>query len=170
MADCIVGNSPFAGGKDIRSGMGDGYVEALWTAHPKMNDSADFVMYWWDRAATLLTAKGTLLRRFGFVTTNSITQVLQRRVIERYLASTKPVSILMAIADHPWRGLLAGCEVARLFARQHADRHRIECRVSPWRCILSLAYHLGFACRRLAGRWQRSSIFQISLLRSLSIP
>lgn len=102
MADFIVGNPPFVGGKDIRSRMGDSYVEALWAAHPKMNDSADFVMYWWDRAATLLTAKGTLLRRFGFVTTNSITQVFQRRVIERHLSDTKPVSILMAIADHPW--------------------------------------------------------------------
>jgi hypothetical protein len=102
MADFIVGNPPFVGGKDIRSRMGDGYVEALWAAHPKMNDSADFVMYWWDRAATLLTAKGTLLRRFGLVTTNSITQVFQRRVIERHLTDTKPVSILMAIGDHPW--------------------------------------------------------------------
>ena len=53
------------------------------TSH--MNESADFVMYWWDRAAELLTRKGTSLRRFGFVTTNSITQVFQRRVMERHL-------------------------------------------------------------------------------------
>ncbi len=32
-------------------------------------------MYWWDRAAELLTLKGTALRRFGFVTTNSMAQV-----------------------------------------------------------------------------------------------
>ncbi|MHA6297431.1 class I SAM-dependent DNA methyltransferase [Devosia sp. CAU 1758] len=102
MADFIVGNPPFVGGKDIRSRMGDAYIEALWAAHPKMNDSADFVMYWWDRAATLLTAKNTILRRFGLVTTNSITQVFQRRVIERHLSDTRPVSIIMAIADHPW--------------------------------------------------------------------
>ena len=37
-----------------------------------MNESADFVMYWWDRAAEFLTLKGTRLKRFGFVTTNSI--------------------------------------------------------------------------------------------------
>ena len=48
-----------------------------------MNESADFVMYWWDHAAELLTRKGTVLRRFGLVTTNSITQVFQRRVVER---------------------------------------------------------------------------------------
>ena len=102
MADFIVGNPPFVGSKYMRERMGDAYVEALWAAHPKMNDSADFVMYWWDRAATLLTSKGTLLRRFGLVTTNSITQPFQRRVIERHLSDTKPVSILMAIGDHPW--------------------------------------------------------------------
>jgi SAM-dependent methyltransferase len=102
MADFIVGNPPFVGGKDIRSRMGDGYVEALWAAHKKMNDSADFVMYWWDRAAELLVAKGTMLRRFGFVTTNSITQVFQRRVVERHLDGTRPVSLVFAIPDHPW--------------------------------------------------------------------
>ena len=101
-AEFIVGNPPFVGGKDIRSRMGGGYTEALWAAHAAMNDSADFVMYWWDRAATLLTAKGAVLRRFGFVTTNSITQVFQRRVLERHLGGTRPVSILMAIGDHPW--------------------------------------------------------------------
>src|SRR5208337_2816468 len=51
-ADYIVGNPPFIGkGAIMRAAFGDSYVEALWTAHPHMNDSADFVMYWWDRAA-----------------------------------------------------------------------------------------------------------------------
>ena len=52
-------------------------------AHPHINECADFVMYWWDHAAELLTAKGTRLRRFGFVTTNSITQEFSRRVIKK---------------------------------------------------------------------------------------
>ncbi len=67
-----------------------------------MNESADFVMYWWDRAAELLTRKGTVLRRFGFVTTNSISQVFQRRVMEKHLKAKKPISLIMAIPDHPW--------------------------------------------------------------------
>src|SRR3546814_4211630 len=65
--------------------MEPGYAEALWKAHPHMNESADFVMYWWDRAADLLTRKGTRLRRFGLVTTNSITQEFSRRTIRRHL-------------------------------------------------------------------------------------
>ncbi|TAY43872.1 class I SAM-dependent DNA methyltransferase [Rhizobium leguminosarum] len=102
IADFIVGNPPFIGGKDIRGRLPGGYAEALWKANPRINPSADFVMYWWDRAAELLTQKGTRLRRFGFVTTNSITQVFQRRVIEQHLSATSPVSILLAIPDHPW--------------------------------------------------------------------
>jgi hypothetical protein len=101
-AEFIVGNPPFIGGKDLRARLGDGYVEALWAAHPQMNESADFVMYWWDHAAELLTRKGTALRRFGLVTTNSISQVFQRRVVARHLRARQPVSLAMAVPDHPW--------------------------------------------------------------------
>lgn len=101
-ADFIVGNPPFIGGKDIRSRLGDEYTRALWMANPQINQSADYVMYWWDRAAELLTAEGTRLRRFGLVTTNSITQVFQRRVVDRYLSSDRALSLVMAIPDHPW--------------------------------------------------------------------
>lgn len=101
-AEFIVGNPPFIGGKDLRSRLASGYAEALWAAHPHMNESADFVMYWWDRAAELLTRKGTALRRFGLVTTNSISQVFQRRVMERHLNAKAPLSLVYAIPDHPW--------------------------------------------------------------------
>ncbi len=101
-ADYIVGNPPFIGGKDIRSRLGEAYASALWKAHPKINKSADFVMYWWDRAAEQLTRKSTRLKRFGFVTTNSITQEFSRRVIAQRLEGRPPVSLVMAIPDHPW--------------------------------------------------------------------
>jgi hypothetical protein len=101
-AEFIVGNPPFIGGKDIRARLGDEHTHALWLAHPRMNDSADFVMYWWDHAAELLTRKKSLLVRFGLVTTNSISQVFQRRVMERHLTAKEPVSLVMAVPDHPW--------------------------------------------------------------------
>lgn len=101
-AEFIVGNPPFIGGKDLRSRLDPGYAEALWGVHPQMNESADFVMYWWDRAADILTRPGTALRRFGFVTTNSITQVFQRRTVERWLNAPRPLSLLYAVPDHPW--------------------------------------------------------------------
>jgi hypothetical protein len=43
------------------------------------------------------------IKRFGFITTNSITQSFNRKVLEKYLAkSSKPISIIFAIPDHPW--------------------------------------------------------------------
>jgi hypothetical protein len=101
-ADFIVGNPPFIGGKDLRARLGSAYAKALWAAHRHINESADFVMYWWDRAAEILTRKGTRLRRFGFVTTNSITQDFSRRVMKKRMEGKTPVSLLMAIPDHPW--------------------------------------------------------------------
>ncbi len=87
----------------MRAELGDAYAEALWGAHKDINDSADFVMYWWDHAAIELTKKKAVLQRFGFVTTNSITQVFSRRVVAKHLEGKSPLSLLMAIPDHPWR-------------------------------------------------------------------
>lgn len=99
-ADFIVGNPPFIGGKDLRQELGDGYAEALWAAYPHMPGGADFVMYWWDRAADLV--RDGKARRFGFITTNSITQTFSRRAIKRHLEAKKPLHLCFAIPDHPW--------------------------------------------------------------------
>ncbi len=97
-ADFIVGNPPFIGGKDR---LGGDYVQALWRANPDVPKSADFVMQWWHRAAHILTTPGTRLHRFGFVTTNSITQSFSRRVIANHLAGDR-LSLVVAVPDHPW--------------------------------------------------------------------
>jgi hypothetical protein len=102
MAEFIVGNPPFIGASYLRARLGDEFTETLWHVHSHMNESADFVMYWWDRAAELLTRKGSILRRFGLITTNSVSQVFQRRVMERHFKAKKPISLVMAIPDHPW--------------------------------------------------------------------
>jgi hypothetical protein len=101
-ADFIVGNPPFIGkGSMMRAALGDEYVEALAKANPRVAKSADFVMQWWDRAAHTLTKENNRLRRFGLVTTNSVTQSFNRRVIEHYL-NDSGLSLTMAIRDHPW--------------------------------------------------------------------
>ena len=100
-ADFIVGNPPFIGASRMREALGDGYVETLWAAYPEMPESADFVMFWWHKAAQQ-TQKGGV-RRFGFITTNSLRQTFNRRVLEPYTEHrTKPLSLLFAIPDHPW--------------------------------------------------------------------
>jgi hypothetical protein len=58
-------------------------------------------MQWWDHAAEILSADQSPLIRFGFVTTNSITQKLSRKVIADRLA-VDDISLAMAIPDHPW--------------------------------------------------------------------
>ena len=110
-ADFIVGNPPFIGkGFFLRDRLGNEYVETLWAANTRVRKSADFVMHWWDRAAEILTRPATRLRRFGFVTTNSITQIFSRKVIEEWLANPSAPSVevvqklhlTLAIPDHPW--------------------------------------------------------------------
>jgi hypothetical protein len=55
-----------------------------------------------SRNGRLRGRKGTRLRRFGLVTTNSLSQVFRRRVMERHLTAKPPISLLMVIPDHPW--------------------------------------------------------------------
>lgn len=98
-ADFIVGNPPFIGGKDVRERLGDGYFEALFQT-TDVPESADFVMHWWDKAAAAVRKGHT--RQFGFVTTNSITQLFSRRVMARHLDAKDRVSLTFAIPNHPW--------------------------------------------------------------------
>ncbi len=99
-ADFIVGNPPFIGASTLRRALGDGYAEALREVWDAVPESADFVMYWWHHAATL-TRRGAL-RQFGFITTNSLRQTFNRRVVEHALNSEPPLSLAFAIPDHPW--------------------------------------------------------------------
>jgi hypothetical protein len=57
-------------------------------------------MYWWDKAAQQVRDKKA--SRFGFITTNSITQVFCRRVIQRHLDSRNALTLAFAIPNHPW--------------------------------------------------------------------
>ncbi len=82
-ADFIVGNPPFIGASTMRAALGDGYVQALRSAWPEVPESADFVMYWWSRASSL--AAFGRLRRFGLITTNSLRQTFNRRVVSAAL-------------------------------------------------------------------------------------
>lgn len=100
-ADYIVGNPPFIGASAMRAALGDGYVQALRGAWPGVPESADFVMYWWDHAARLV--RQGQVQRFGLITTNSLRQTFNRRVIEAHLSDTKaPLHLAFAVPDHPW--------------------------------------------------------------------
>jgi hypothetical protein len=99
-ADFVIGNPPFIGNKRMRLALGDGYVQALRSSWPKVPETADLVMYWWEHAAELTRAGK--LRRFGLITTNSLRQTFNRKVIERHLVEQPPLALVFAVPDHPW--------------------------------------------------------------------
>lgn len=101
-ADFIIGNPPFIAAKDMRRELGGAYVDAVWAISEGRFRSADFVTCWWRRAAEILTQPKSRLRRFGFITTNSVTQTLSRRVLDDHLAGGPPMRLCFAIPDHPW--------------------------------------------------------------------
>ena len=100
--DYIVGNPPFIGASTMRRSLGDGYVDAVRQVFKGVvPDSADFVMYWWHIAAE--TVRHGQAQRFGFITTNSLRQTFNRRVLEPHLGDAKkPLSLVFAVPDHPW--------------------------------------------------------------------
>ncbi|MCF8210077.1 MAG: class I SAM-dependent DNA methyltransferase [Rhodoferax sp.] len=117
VAEFVVGNPPFIGKLKMREALGDGYVEALRAAWTEVPDSADFVMHWWARAAALVAAGQ--VERMGLITTNSLTMIFNRRVVQsaldgalRLSDGAPPVNFLaakaarcelaFAIPDHPW--------------------------------------------------------------------
>ena len=82
----------------MRAALGDGYVEALRSTWSDLPESADYVMYWWHHAAGLVNAGE--VQRFGFITTNSLKQTFNRRVVQTALDAG--LHLAFAIPDHPW--------------------------------------------------------------------
>jgi len=110
-ADYIVGNPPFIGASTMRRSLGDGYVDAVRQVFKGVvPDSADFVMYWWHTAAEKV--RHGQAQRFGFITTNSLRQTFNRRVLGPHLGDTKkPLSLAYAVPDHPWVDVNDGAAV-----------------------------------------------------------
>lgn len=112
----ILGNPPFIGkGAEMREQLGNNYLQALERANSRVRLGSDFVMQWWDRAANLLAMEGGALVRFGFVTTNSITQQFNRRTIEAFTQNDDhPISLVFAVPDHPWYKGTDGAAAVRI--------------------------------------------------------
>lgn len=108
-AEFIVGNPPYIGNKRMRLALGDGYVEALRFAYPGVPGSVDLVMYWWHQAASLVRLEKAA--RFGLITTNTITQPYNRKLVDTHRTAKRPLSILYAVPDHPWVDSIDGAAV-----------------------------------------------------------
>jgi hypothetical protein len=121
-ADFIVGNPPFIGASTMRAALGDGYVDALRSTWPEVPESADLVMYWWHQAAQTVGAGQA--QRFGFITTNSLKQTFNRRVVQAALEHPdKPLSLVFAVPDHPWVDGADGAAVRIAMTAAQAGQH-----------------------------------------------
>ena len=97
-AEFIVGNPPFLGGKLLRSGLGDGYVDALFEKYDgRVPAEADLVCYWFDKAQRVIANGKT--NRAGLLATQGIRGGANRRVLQRIKDTG---DIFMAWSDHPW--------------------------------------------------------------------
>lgn len=104
-ADVIVGNPPFLGGKFLRRGLGDQYVDDLFTLYKaRVPREADLVTYWFERARSLLETGQA--KRAGLLATQSIRAGANRRVLERIKATG---DIFLGWSDRPW--ILEGAAV-----------------------------------------------------------
>ena len=97
-AEFIIGNPPFLGGKLLRGGLGDDYVETLFSAYDgRVPREADLVTYWFEKARAAIAAGRT--KAAGLVSTNSIRGGANRRVLERLM---QDATIFEAWSDEPW--------------------------------------------------------------------
>ena len=96
--DFIVGNPPFLGGKLLRTGLNDDYVNRLFEQYAgRVPAEADLVCYWFEKARAMIE-KGEATRA-GLLATQGIRGGANRRVLQRIKESG---DIFMARSDHPW--------------------------------------------------------------------
>ena len=97
-AEFIIGNPPFLGGKLMRDGLGDRYVNALFEAYEgAVPQEADYVCYWFELARQMVDAGRT--RRVGLLATQGIRGGASRRVLDHVKQTG---DIFLAWSDEPW--------------------------------------------------------------------
>ena len=97
-ADFIIGNPPFIANRKMREDLGDGYVEALTLVYREITQAVDFVMFFWQKAASTVARKKA--QAFGLVSTSRIRMPQNQSVVISALKSG--LHLVFAIPDHPW--------------------------------------------------------------------
>jgi hypothetical protein len=114
----IVGNPPFLGGKLLRRGLGDDYVDTLFEVFDgRVPREADFVSYWHEKARAQIATGRT--HRAGLLATQGIRGGANRRVLDRICDTG---GIFFAKSDEPW--VLAGANVHISFVGQDDGSER----------------------------------------------
>ena len=111
-AEFIVGNPPFLGAKLLRRGLGDDYVDTLYSVFGgRLPGMSDLSSYWHEKARAAIE-RGTS-RRAGLLATQSIRGGRNRAVLERI---KKSGDIFFARSDDRW--ILSGAAVHISFVGQ----------------------------------------------------
>ena len=98
LADVVIGNPPFLGGKLLNEGLGEDYVSRIFSLYKgRVPAEADLVCYWFVKAGEHV-GEGNA-RRVGLVATNSIRGGANRRALA---AATAGRPIFDAWSDEPW--------------------------------------------------------------------
>ena len=98
VADVVVGNPPFLGGKLLNATLGEDYVSNLFKVYEgRVPAEADLVCYWFVKAGEHVEAGRA--KRVGLVSTNSIRGGANRRALQ---AATRNRPIFEAWSDEPW--------------------------------------------------------------------
>ena len=98
VADGVIGNPPFLGGKLLITHLGQDYVSRMFETYAgRVPAEADLVCYWFEKAGRQI-ASGQATRA-GLVATNSIRGGANRRALQ---AATDTRRIFEAWSDEPW--------------------------------------------------------------------
>ena len=98
VADVVIGNPPFIGGKLLNANLGEDYVSRIFTVYEgRVPAEADLVCYWFVKAGEHIGSGKT--KRAGLVSTNSIRGGANRRALQ---TATEDCPIFEAWSDEPW--------------------------------------------------------------------
>ena len=98
VADVVIGNPPFIGGKLLNANLGEDYVSRIFTVYEgRVPAEADLVCYWFVKAGEHIGSGKA--KRAGLVSTNSIRGGANRRALQ---TATEDCPIFEAWSDEPW--------------------------------------------------------------------
>ena len=120
VADAVIGNPPFLGGKLLITHLGEDYVSRMFSTYAgRVPAEADLVCYWFEKAGRHI-ASGQAARA-GLVATNSIRGGANRRALQ---AAVNGRRIFEAWSDEPWVIYGAAVRVS-LICFSHADAESV---------------------------------------------
>ena len=120
-ADFIVGNPPFLGGKLLRGGLGDEYVDAMFSVWgDRVPREADLCCYWFEKARGQIETEKC--RRAGLLATQGIRGGANRKVLQRIKQAG---DIFFAESDRDWVLDGANVHVSMVGFDNGTERERI---------------------------------------------